>query len=110
LPQGKNAITGAKDARGGKAASSKPDLISDGRGQYRMRCGRGRNAGDAGRFSRAILVNGSILAMDASDRVAEALAIAEDKIVAVGSSADIRSLAGPETCVERAAEAEEHII
>jgi predicted amidohydrolase YtcJ len=37
--------------------------------------------------------------MDASDRVTEALAIENDKIVAVGSTAEIRKLAGPDTSV-----------
>jgi predicted amidohydrolase YtcJ len=46
-----------------------------------------------------ILVNGKILTMDASDRVAEALAIKDSEIVAVGSNADIKKLAGPETSV-----------
>jgi predicted amidohydrolase YtcJ len=46
-----------------------------------------------------ILVNGKILTMDTSDRVVEALAIKDGEIVAVGSSADIRKLAGSETSV-----------
>ena len=46
-----------------------------------------------------ILVNGKILTMDASDRVVEALAVKDGEIVAVGTSADIRKLAGPETSV-----------
>ena len=46
-----------------------------------------------------ILLNGSILTMDATDRVAEALAIEDDKIVFVGSSADARKLAARETSI-----------
>jgi predicted amidohydrolase YtcJ len=46
-----------------------------------------------------ILVNGSIVTMDASDGVAEALAIEDDKIIAVGPNADMRQLAGPETSI-----------
>jgi predicted amidohydrolase YtcJ len=46
-----------------------------------------------------ILINGKILTMDASDRVVEALAIKDNEIIATGSSADIRKLAGPETSV-----------
>jgi predicted amidohydrolase YtcJ len=46
-----------------------------------------------------ILVNGRILTMDASDRVAEALAIEDDKIVAVGSNGEVRKLAEPETSI-----------
>jgi predicted amidohydrolase YtcJ len=46
-----------------------------------------------------ILVNANILTMDASDRVAQALAIDGDKIVAVGSDAEVRRLAGPDTSI-----------
>jgi len=42
-----------------------------------------------------MLVNGNILTMDGNNRVAQALAIEGDKIVAVGSDAEIRRLAGP---------------
>src|SRR5262249_36331975 len=43
------------------------------------------------------LVNGKVLTLDAGATVAEALAVRDDKIVAVGRSADIRALAGPAT-------------
>jgi predicted amidohydrolase YtcJ len=46
-----------------------------------------------------ILTNGKILTVDARDSIAEAVAIAKGKIVAVGSTADIRRLAGPATRV-----------
>src|SRR5580700_6409201 len=46
-----------------------------------------------------ILVNGNVLTMDASDRMAQALAIEGDKIVAVGSDANVRRLAGPDTSI-----------
>jgi adenine deaminase len=46
-----------------------------------------------------LLVNGNILTMDASDRIAQALAIEGDKIVAVGSDAGVRRLAGPDTSI-----------
>ena len=46
-----------------------------------------------------ILFNGHVLTMDASDRVAEAVAIDADRIVAVGSNTDVRRLAGPQTRV-----------
>jgi hypothetical protein len=46
-----------------------------------------------------ILVNGNVLTMDASDHMAQALAIEGDKIVAVGSDADVRRLAGPDTSI-----------
>ncbi len=44
-----------------------------------------------------LLVNGKILTMDTGGTTAEALAIRGDRIVAVGSNADIRKLAGPAT-------------
>jgi predicted amidohydrolase YtcJ len=43
------------------------------------------------------LINGQVLTVDANDSVAEAVAIAGGKIVAVGSTADIRSWIGPST-------------
>lgn len=43
------------------------------------------------------LVNGKILTLDQGGTVAEALAVRDGKIVAVGRSADIRALAGPAT-------------
>src|SRR5260370_13991429 len=46
-----------------------------------------------------ILVNANIVTMDASDRMAQALAIEGDKIVAVGSDAGVRRLAGPDTSI-----------
>jgi predicted amidohydrolase YtcJ len=46
-----------------------------------------------------ILVNANILTMDAGDRMAQALAIEGDKIVAVGSDAEVRRLAGPDTSI-----------
>lgn len=44
-----------------------------------------------------ILTNGSILTVDADFSIAEAIAIADGRILAVGSNADITALAGPET-------------
>jgi predicted amidohydrolase YtcJ len=44
-----------------------------------------------------ILVNGRVLTVDANDRVAEAIAITGDRIVAVGSTADVERTAGPGT-------------
>ncbi|HUF47961.1 MAG TPA: amidohydrolase [Vicinamibacterales bacterium] len=46
-----------------------------------------------------LLVNGTILTVDARDTVAEALAIRGGKIVAVGTTGDISRLAGPNTGV-----------
>ena len=49
--------------------------------------------------STRIFFNGSVLTMDASDRVAEAVAIDGDRIVAVGSNDEVQKLAGPRTKV-----------
>ena len=46
-----------------------------------------------------ILINGKILTVDAQFSVRQALAIRDDKILAVGSTAEIRKLAGPKTRV-----------
>ena len=46
-----------------------------------------------------ILINGKILTVDAKDTIAEAVAIAQGKIVAVGSTAEIQRRAGPATRV-----------
>jgi predicted amidohydrolase YtcJ len=43
------------------------------------------------------LVNGKIITLDDRSTIAEALAVRDGKIVAVGRSADIRNLAGPAT-------------
>src|SRR5215216_417942 len=44
-----------------------------------------------------IMVNGTILTVDASDRIAEAVAIQGDRIIAVGDTSFIDSLADPHT-------------
>ncbi|MBW2541100.1 MAG: amidohydrolase [Deltaproteobacteria bacterium] len=44
-----------------------------------------------------VLVNGTVLTLDATDTIAEAIAIAGDVIAAVGSTAEIEALAGPAT-------------
>ena len=44
-----------------------------------------------------ILVNGNILTVDARDSIAEAVAIRDGKILAVGANDDIEALAGPAT-------------
>jgi predicted amidohydrolase YtcJ len=46
-----------------------------------------------------ILVNGKIVTVDAQSSIREALAIRDGKIAALGSSADMRKLAGPQTRV-----------
>jgi predicted amidohydrolase YtcJ len=46
-----------------------------------------------------VILNAAIRTMDASKPTAEALAVAGDRIAAVGSTADIRALAGPRTRV-----------
>jgi len=44
-----------------------------------------------------VLVNGSVITLDDADRVAEAIAVQGDRIVAVGTTAAIEALAGPTT-------------
>jgi predicted amidohydrolase YtcJ len=44
-----------------------------------------------------ILVGGRILTVDAADSIAEALAIRDGRIIAVGTTAEIGRLAGPAT-------------
>ena len=46
-----------------------------------------------------ILINGKILTVDPKDSIAQAVAIAKSKIVAVGPTAEIQRLAGPATRV-----------
>ncbi|HEY7287756.1 MAG TPA: amidohydrolase [Vicinamibacterales bacterium] len=44
-----------------------------------------------------VLINGRVLTVDASDSVAEAVAMSGGRIVAVGSTADVRGWVGPST-------------
>ena len=44
-----------------------------------------------------VLLNGNVLTVDAQDSVAEAIAIRDGRIVAVGATAEIEALAGPDT-------------
>ncbi|MFN8573099.1 MAG: amidohydrolase [Gemmatimonadaceae bacterium] len=44
-----------------------------------------------------VLLHGKILTVDANDRVAQAVAIADGKIVAVGTDAEVSKFAGPST-------------
>ncbi|MBF8291299.1 MAG: Amidohydro 3 protein [Steroidobacteraceae bacterium] len=44
-----------------------------------------------------LLVNGTVITVDANDRIAEAIAIRGDRIVAVGTTAAVEQLAGPQT-------------
>jgi len=46
-----------------------------------------------------ILVNGKVITVDAADRIAEAVAIAGGRIVAVGSTAEVKARAGTSTQV-----------
>jgi predicted amidohydrolase YtcJ len=50
-------------------------------------------------MSDIILINGKIITVDPDDSIAEALAIKDGKIIAVGSTKDIRKLAGKNTKV-----------
>lgn len=49
--------------------------------------------------AQTVLLNGTIITVDAADSIAQALAISDGTIVAVGSNAEIRALAGPKTRV-----------
>src|SRR5438874_2542904 len=44
-----------------------------------------------------VLLNGKIITVDEGDRIAQAVAIAGGKIVAVGTNAEVSKLAGPRT-------------
>ena len=46
-----------------------------------------------------ILVNGKILTVDAQSSVREALAVRDGRIIALGTSPEMRKLAGPQTRV-----------
>lgn len=59
----------------------------------------GRPADSQAPAADVIFVNGSVLTVDAGDSVREAIAVTGAKIVAVGSSAEIRRLAGERTQV-----------
>src|SRR5688572_29280018 len=45
----------------------------------------------------SVLINGAVLTVDRNDSVAQAVAITSGKIVAVGTTAEIKALAGPKT-------------
>ncbi|NNC76337.1 MAG: hypothetical protein HKN77_00150, partial [Woeseiaceae bacterium] len=49
------------------------------------------------RYADLIFVNGQVLTVDESFSIAEALAVRDGKILAVGANAEIEPLAGPET-------------
>lgn len=44
-----------------------------------------------------ILINAHVITVDSSDRIAQAVAIAGNRIIAVGTTADVERLAGPNT-------------
>src|SRR5262245_24994566 len=56
-----------------------------------------RQAAAAAAFADRVLVGGRIITVDDADSVVEAFAIKDGRIVAVGTSAQILALAGPET-------------
>jgi predicted amidohydrolase YtcJ len=61
----------------------------------------GGEDGDGGSDGRAdadlILVNGRVITVDRNDRIAQAVAVKGERIVAVGSNAEVEKLAGPRT-------------
>src|SRR5687768_11053321 len=48
-------------------------------------------------YPELVLINGQVLTVDAQFAVAEAVAVRDGRILAVGSSAEIRRLIGPQT-------------
>jgi len=46
-----------------------------------------------------VLLNGQLITVDAEDRVAQALAIRDGRIIGVGSDKDVRRLIGPKTAI-----------
>src|SRR2546425_774685 len=54
-------------------------------------------AAPSGTAPNLILINGHVITMDASGTIAEAVAVSGDRIVAVGQSAGIKSMAGAGT-------------
>ncbi len=48
-------------------------------------------------YPTLVLINGQVLTVDAQFAVAEAVAVRDGRILAVGSSAEIRRLVGPRT-------------
>ena len=57
------------------------------------------NAGSAQTVADTLLVNGKIVTVDDRFSIAEALAIRNERIIAVGSTAEIEKLKGPTTRV-----------
>jgi hypothetical protein len=57
-------------------------------------------ASAAGSYLDTAYVNGTVITMNGGNRVAEAVAVAQGKIVAVGSSVEIRALVSPNTRVQ----------
>jgi len=55
--------------------------------------GAGRGAATAD----LVLLNGHVITVDAKDRIAQAVAISGDKILAIGTNAEVRALIGPTT-------------
>lgn len=49
--------------------------------------------------AKVIFVNGSVITVDKNDRVCEAVAVDDNLIIGVGSSQEIKALAGPETLI-----------
>ena len=62
---------------------------------------RNREPAHAQMNADTILLNGKIVTLDAAAPAAEALAVRDGQIMAVGKSDDIRKLAGPATRIDR---------
>ena len=61
-------------------------------------CGAGASCfPDGGRHADLVVLDANVLTVDADFTVAEALAVRDGRVLAVGSDADIRNLIGPDT-------------
>lgn len=50
-------------------------------------------------FADTVLINGTVITVDRSFRIAQAVALSGERIVAVGSDAEVKALVGPQTTV-----------
>src|SRR5262245_53312586 len=50
-------------------------------------------------FADTVLINGTVITVDRSFRIAQAVAISGERIVAVGTEAEVKTLVGPQITV-----------
>src|SRR2546428_3178843 len=86
------------DRRGAGEEAGAPGRILRDRGHH-----RGRRAGRARPLRRSprwpLIYGGTVITIDPAFRLAEAVAVADDRIVAVGGNAEVRALAHGYTCL-----------